>query len=92
MRLSELQYAVAWVMLAVSTTALSQDAYFVRAENLPEISPHYGESAYGLQLGLSVRTEVPGNPAAIEAYVTLRNTGTGPVFIDPQSVGFLEPV
>ena len=82
--------AIAWVLLVVPTTALSQYATYVRAENLPEISPHYGESAYGLQLGLSVRTEVPGNPASIETYVTLRNTGTGPVFIDPQSVGFLD--
>ncbi len=89
MRAAFFYNAVAWVLLTVSTTALSQDAYLVR-ENLPEIDPHYGEAAYGLQLGLSVRTEVPGDPASIAAYMTLRNTGTGPVFLDPQSFLFFD--
>ncbi len=83
-------YAVVWIAIASSSTALAQNAAFVRAENLPEIAPHYGEPVCGLQLGLSVRTEVPGNPASIAAYVTLRNTGPGPVFIDPKSVYSLD--
>ncbi len=90
MKLSTFLYAIAWVAVVNPTTALSQDAYWVRSEDLPEISPHYGEPAYGLQLGLSVRTEVPGDPASIAVYMTLRNTGTSPVFLDRQSFLFFD--
>ncbi len=90
MRLSELQFVVAWLLLLTPITALSNAFYFVLPRNLPEIAPHYGESAYGLQLGLSLRTEVLDDPASIAAYMTLRNTGTDPILIGPYSLLFFD--
>ena len=82
--------AVAWMGVLVPATALSYAFYLVSPKNLPEIAPHYGESAYGLQLGLSLRTEVPGDPASIAAYMTLRNTGTDPILIGRDSLLFFD--
>ena len=81
---------VPWVLLLTPITALSYAFYFVLPKNLPEIAPHYGESADGLQLGLSLRTEVPGDPASIAAYMTLRNTGTDSILIGPDSLVFFD--
>ena len=81
---------VALALLLTPIPALSQAFYLISPKNLPEIAPHYGQSADGLQLGLSLRTEVSGDPASIAAYMTLRNTGTGSVFIGPNSLGFFD--
>lgn len=82
--------ALALMGVVVPTTGLSYAFYFVLPRNLPEITPHYGESAYGIQLGLSLRTEVSDDPTSIAAYMTLRNMGTDRILIGPYSLLFFD--